>query len=101
MTTTDRRTFLALAPSLAAGLAVESARGYQANDTLRVGLIGVGGRCRHLVQSFPKIPNVAITAVCDVWDAQPRGRQETRRFRTPSPPSTTRNCSPARTWTPS
>jgi predicted dehydrogenase len=67
MTTTDRRTFLA--SSLAAGLAVESARGFQANDTLQVGLIGVGGRCRHLVQSFPKIPNVKITAVCDVWDA--------------------------------
>jgi predicted dehydrogenase len=67
MPTTDRRTFLA--SSLAAGFAVESARGYRANDTLQVGLIGVGGRCRHLVQSFPKIPNVKITAVCDVWDA--------------------------------
>src|SRR5262249_44702967 len=53
----------------AAAIAVESARGFKANDTLRVGLIGVGGRCRHLVKSFPNLPNVAITAVCDVWDA--------------------------------
>jgi predicted dehydrogenase len=63
---TDRRTFLA--STLAAGLAVESSRGFRANDTLRVGLIGVGGRCKHLVRSFPGLPNVKITAVCDVWD---------------------------------
>src|SRR5207302_360973 len=25
--------------------------------------------CRHLVKSFPNLPNVKITAVCDVWDA--------------------------------
>jgi len=62
----DRREFLAAG---AAALAVESSRGFKANDTLRVGLIGVGGRCRHLVKSFPNLPNVAITAVCDVWDA--------------------------------
>jgi predicted dehydrogenase len=62
----DRREFLAAG---AAAIAVESSRGFKANDTLRVGLIGVGGRCRHLVKSFPNLPNVAITAVCDVWDA--------------------------------
>ncbi len=65
--TPDRRTFLT--SSLAAGLAVESARGFQANDTLQIGLIGVGGRCKHLLKSFPALPNVKITAVCDVWDA--------------------------------
>ncbi|MFO0805935.1 MAG: Gfo/Idh/MocA family oxidoreductase [Gemmataceae bacterium] len=62
----DRREFLAAS---AAALAVESSRGFKANDTLRVGLIGVGGRCRHLAKSFPNLPNVQITAVCDVWDA--------------------------------
>src|SRR5262245_48518852 len=65
---TDRRAFLASSALATASLAVESARGFVANDTLQVGLIGVGGRCRHLVQSFPKLPNVKITAVCDVWD---------------------------------
>jgi predicted dehydrogenase len=55
--------------ALLAGALTETARGFAANDTLRVGLIGCGGRCRHLAQSLPKLPNVTITAVCDVWDA--------------------------------
>jgi predicted dehydrogenase len=54
---------------LARVLGVETTRGFFANDQLQVGLIGVGGRCRHLVRSFPALPNVRITAVCDVWDA--------------------------------
>lgn len=70
---THRREFLAAAgaagSALLSGALTETARGFAANDTLRVGLIGVGGRCRHLVESFPQLPNVRITAVCDVWDA--------------------------------
>ena len=65
---TDRRTFLASSALATAALLTESSRGFAANDTLQVGLIGCGGRCRHLVHSFPKIPNVKITAVCDVFD---------------------------------
>lgn len=66
--TPDRRSFLASSAVAATGLLAETSRGFAANDTLRVGLIGVGGRCRHLVKSFPNLPNVKITAVCDVWD---------------------------------
>ena len=66
--TPDRRAFLASSALATASLLTESSRGFAANDTLQVGLIGVGGRCRHLVQSFPKLPNIKITAVCDVWD---------------------------------
>src|SRR3954447_25072784 len=67
--TTDRREFLAAGTAaLLSGALTETTRGFQANDTLQVGLIGVGGRCRHLVKSFPALPNVKITAVCDVWD---------------------------------
>ena len=66
--TSDRRAFLASSAMATAGLLTESSRGFAANDMLQVGLIGVGGRCRHLAQSLPKIPNVRITAVCDVWD---------------------------------
>src|SRR5262249_34004551 len=51
---------------LAAG--VESARGYAANDTLNVGCIGTGGRCRTLMQSLAKVPGVRIAAVCDIYD---------------------------------
>jgi predicted dehydrogenase len=65
---TDRRSFLASSALAAAGLLTETSRGFAANDTLQVGLIGVGGRCRHLVKSFGGLPNVKITAVCDVWD---------------------------------
>ena len=66
--TTTRRDFLT--STLAASLAVETSRGFAANDTLQVGLIGVGGRCKHLLRSFPALPNVKITAVCDVtWVA--------------------------------
>ena len=67
--TADRRDFLSTAgTALLAGTLTETARGFAANDTLQVGLIGVGGRCKHLVKSFAALPNVKITAVCDVWD---------------------------------
>ncbi|HEY3789679.1 MAG TPA: Gfo/Idh/MocA family oxidoreductase [Urbifossiella sp.] len=66
----DRRDFLAAGTAaLLSGAAVESARGFAANDTLRVGCIGTGGRCRTLMKSLVEVPNVKITAVCDVWDA--------------------------------
>src|SRR5687768_13309216 len=42
--------------------------GFAANETLNVGCIGTGGRCRTLMKSLVKIPGVRITAVCDVWD---------------------------------
>ncbi|MBX9622901.1 MAG: Gfo/Idh/MocA family oxidoreductase [Gemmataceae bacterium] len=65
----DRREFLAAGTAaLLAGTSVESARGFKANDTLRVGVIGPGGRARGLMKSLAQVPNVTITAVCDVWD---------------------------------
>ncbi len=66
--TTDRRTFITASALATGSLLTESARGYAANDTLQIGLIGVGGRCKHLLKSFPALPNVKITAVCDVFD---------------------------------
>lgn len=66
--TTDRRTFIAASALATGSLLTESARGFAANDTLQIGLIGVGGRCKHLLKSFPALPNVKITAVCDVFD---------------------------------
>lgn len=62
----DRRAFLASSAAILAG--VETARGFHANDTLQVGCIGTGGRCRALMKSLLQVPNVKITAVCDVWD---------------------------------
>ncbi len=39
-----------------------------ANDQLRIGVIGVGGRAQALMRALARIPNVRIAAVCDVWD---------------------------------
>jgi predicted dehydrogenase len=45
-----------------------TAKGFAANETITVGCIGTGGRCRKLMQSLATIPGVKITAVCDIWD---------------------------------
>lgn len=67
----DRRTFTWQAGSwLAAGLTAwpATSHGYLANDTLQIGLIGFGGRCRHLLGALREIPGTRVTAVCDVFD---------------------------------
>ncbi|MES1213087.1 MAG: Gfo/Idh/MocA family oxidoreductase [Singulisphaera sp.] len=68
---TERREFLKAigvgAAALTAGYTA-TARGFAANETIHVGLIGVGGRCRHLLQALKRVPGVKINAVCDVWD---------------------------------
>lgn len=67
----SRRGFLGKTAGGAALMALgglETARGYAANDTLQVGCIGTGGRCRRLMERLKMIPNVRITAVADVWD---------------------------------
>ena len=43
--------------------------GYPANEAIRVGCIGTGGRCRVLMRSLKNVPGVKMTAVCDVWDS--------------------------------
>ncbi len=45
-----------------------SAFGYAANETIRVGCIGTGGRAQVLMKALARIPGVTIAAVCDVWD---------------------------------
>ncbi len=56
------------AGALAAGFTA-TGRGYFANETINVGCIGTGGRCRRLMEALVKLPGVRITAVCDIWDA--------------------------------
>ncbi|MDX2038185.1 MAG: Gfo/Idh/MocA family oxidoreductase [Isosphaeraceae bacterium] len=67
-----RRSFLETSAGV---VAAPSALALGANETIDVGLIGVGGRCRALVKSLKSIPNVRITAVCDIYD----GNLETAR----------------------
>src|SRR3954466_10757788 len=64
-----RRSFLPSAGATAAAVAGSSATAFAAGETLNVGLIGTGGRCRHLLRSLVKIPGVRVTALSDIWDA--------------------------------
>jgi predicted dehydrogenase len=66
----SRRSFiLSAGTALAATVAGSVARGYPANESLQVGVIGSGGRARRLMQAFPQLDNVRIIHVCDIWDA--------------------------------
>src|SRR5437764_14265148 len=61
----SRRDFLAASAALP--LTAPAVHALGANEKLNVGLIGCGGRCRHLVQALVKVPHVRIAAVCDVF----------------------------------
>ena len=63
-----RRTFLASTPGLVLGarLAASSARG--ANDRIRIGVIGTGGRARGLMTLLKRLPGNDMVAVCDVYE---------------------------------
>src|SRR4051812_22207177 len=78
MTTLTRRDFLA-ASALAAGMLGVPARGDEpeakprsgpvgANDRIVLGVIGVGGMGTGLLEIFGKFPDVAVAAVCDVYE---------------------------------
>jgi predicted dehydrogenase len=58
---------IAAAGELTGGYAA-TARGFAVNETITVGCIGTGGRCRRLMQALAKIPGIKIAAVCDIWD---------------------------------
>jgi hypothetical protein len=66
--TIDRRAFLKT--TAAAGLALGSrsigASGGGTND-LRVALVGAGNQGLVLLESCQKIPNIRMTALCDIW----------------------------------
>jgi predicted dehydrogenase len=65
----QRRSFLLGAGTAAASLVLgDSARGFAANETVCVGVIGTGGRARHLMKPLSELPGVRIVALCDVWD---------------------------------
>jgi predicted dehydrogenase len=65
----SRRAFLATAASglfLGARLAASGVQG--ANDRVRIGVIGTGGRARGLMTLLKKIPGNDMVAVCDVYE---------------------------------
>lgn len=65
----DRREILA-ASTLAAVQGLSSLRAASANDTLRLAVLGSGGRSRHLLRSVVKIPGLDLVALADVRDDQ-------------------------------
>jgi predicted dehydrogenase len=63
-----RRDFSRTAAGLAATSALSTSRILGANDRIRVGLIGSGGRGRQDWGNFLKQPSVEPVAVCDVYE---------------------------------
>jgi predicted dehydrogenase len=71
---THRRHFFLTSAAFAGGAFLSSARTRgSAAETIRIGLIGVGGRCRHLLSALVKIPDVRVVAACDVYDPNLHG----------------------------
>ena len=68
MTTNTRREFLKQAAVGAAALAAyPPAEVLGANDRVRVGMIGVGGRGEELLKQVLEVPNVQLVAIADVY----------------------------------
>ncbi len=65
----SRRTFL---KTSALATAASAARVLGANDRIRIGIIGTGGRGRFLLKELTKIGGVEFAAVCDVYDVRRR-----------------------------
>jgi predicted dehydrogenase len=63
--TIHRRHFLGTAASAGLALGLSTSRVFGANDRLRVGVMGVGGRGRGLATTFGKQPGVEVAYVCD------------------------------------
>jgi predicted dehydrogenase len=64
----DRRDFIGkVAMGTAAFLAFPPARVLGANDRVRVGIIGVGGRGQELLKQVLQVPNAELVAIADVY----------------------------------
>jgi predicted dehydrogenase len=63
-----RREFIQTTAAAAVGATLATSRALGANDRIRLGVIGSGGRGLLDMLEFLKNPGVEVTAVCDVWD---------------------------------
>ncbi|MGJ8636095.1 MAG: Gfo/Idh/MocA family protein [Phycisphaerales bacterium] len=70
MTEIDRRMFLTSATGALAAMALvpelKAFGGLVLDETLKVGVIGVGRQGREIMGELGKIPNVSVVAVCDI-----------------------------------
>jgi len=75
MTTTTRRDFLkqSLIVTAGASLPWTWARAAGANDTIRVGVVGIRGRGGSHISGFSSLPGVRVVALCDV-DSEALGK---------------------------
>jgi predicted dehydrogenase len=74
----DRRDFMKTTAAVGTALAFSAAsakRVYGANEKLRIGFLGVGGRCQQhidvILEMVKEGKPVVPVAVCDVWDGDP------------------------------
>ena len=78
MATNSRRKFLKDAAMGAAVLAAgPAARALGANDRVRVGMIGVGGRGQELLHEVLRVPNAQLVAIADIYS---RRREEAKKL---------------------
>jgi predicted dehydrogenase len=63
-----RRAFLTASAGLALGTRMAAATAQGANDRIRIGIIGTGGRARGLMNDLKKLPGHEQVAVCDVYE---------------------------------
>jgi predicted dehydrogenase len=63
----NRRDFLLSTAAIAAGLSMTD-RAFAASETINIGCIGVGGRCRKLMEVLKNVPGTRITTICDIFD---------------------------------
>jgi predicted dehydrogenase len=62
----NRREFIS---ATAVGTLLASRRALGANDRVRIGLLGTGGRCIYLAELLQSLPGNEIVAACDVYEA--------------------------------
>ena len=64
----NRRTFFAAASGLALGTRMATAKAQGANNRIRIGVIGTGGRARGLMNHLKRLPGNELVAICDVYE---------------------------------
>src|SRR5262245_7514740 len=65
----SRRTFLAAASgAVIAGYRTAAAGIQGANNRIRIGVIGTGGRARGLMNQLKRLPGNELVAICDVYE---------------------------------
>src|SRR5687768_2883244 len=64
----NRRTFFTAASGLALGARMAAASAQGANNRIRIGVIGTGGRARGLMTQLKRLPENEIVSLCDVYE---------------------------------